>query len=127
MPSPGPRTRPPTRCAERSASSWSAAATPTTRAATSRSTTGSGGHRTPADASADLANRTARSLGCSHAAAAAAGGEGSVAERRGVLADQPWLRAWLVTGLAAWALLGVLLVTRADSQGLVDNISISPY
>jgi Tol biopolymer transport system component len=44
--------------------------------------------------------------------------------------DRPraaWLRAWLVVGLAAWALLGVLLVNRADNLGLVENISISPY
>jgi TolB protein len=40
---------------------------------------------------------------------------------------RPWLRAWLVTGLAAWATVGVLLVTRANNQGLVDDISISPY
>ena len=39
----------------------------------------------------------------------------------------PWLRAWLTVGLAAWAELGVLLVTRANNQGLVEDISISPY
>lgn len=48
-------------------------------------------------------------------------------ERRGRLADRPWLRAWLVVGLSAWTTLGVLLVTRANLQGLVDDISISPY
>lgn len=39
----------------------------------------------------------------------------------------PWLRAWLVVGLAAWAQLGVLLVQRANAQGLITDISISPY
>jgi Tol biopolymer transport system component len=39
----------------------------------------------------------------------------------------PWLRAWLVVGLAAWALAGVLLVSRANLQGLVGDISLSPY
>jgi Tol biopolymer transport system component len=38
-----------------------------------------------------------------------------------------WIRPWLVVGLAAWVMVGVLLVTRADAQGLVDDISISPY
>jgi TolB protein len=45
----------------------------------------------------------------------------------GVPADRGWLRAWLVVGLAAWAEIGVLLVTRADSQGLVEDIAFSPY
>lgn len=39
----------------------------------------------------------------------------------------PWLRAWLVVGLAGWTLLGVLLVNRANNLGLVDDISFSPY
>jgi Tol biopolymer transport system component len=39
----------------------------------------------------------------------------------------PWLRAWLVVGLAAWTLVGVLLVTRANMLGLVDDITFSPY
>lgn len=38
-----------------------------------------------------------------------------------------WLRPWLVVGLAAWALVGVQLVSRANAQGLVDDISFSPY
>ena len=50
-----------------------------------------------------------------------------MSERRGVLAGRPWLRAWLVVGVAAWAMVGVLLVTRANNLGLVDDISISPY
>jgi Tol biopolymer transport system component len=50
-----------------------------------------------------------------------------VAQRGGRFAGRPWLRAWLVTGLAAWTTLGVLLVTRANNFGLVDDISISPY
>jgi TolB protein len=50
-----------------------------------------------------------------------------VSERRGVPAGRPWLRAWLVVGLAAWTMLGVLLVTRANNLRLVDDISISPY
>ena len=50
-----------------------------------------------------------------------------MSERRGILAGRPWLRAWLVVALAAWATLGVLLVSRANNQGLVDDISISPY
>jgi Tol biopolymer transport system component len=32
-----------------------------------------------------------------------------------------------VVGIAAWTTLGVLLVTRADNLGLVDDITISPY
>ena len=48
-------------------------------------------------------------------------------ERGGFHAGRPWLRAWLVVGLAGWATLGVLLVTRANNLGLVDDISISPY
>jgi Tol biopolymer transport system component len=38
-----------------------------------------------------------------------------------------WRRAWLVVGLAAWAEIGVALVDRANQQGLVDDIAISPY
>lgn len=38
-----------------------------------------------------------------------------------------WLRAWLVVGLAAWAQVGVVLVDRAQRQGLVEDISFSPY
>jgi len=53
---------------------------------------------------------------------------GPVAQRSGVSFDRPpWLRAWLAVGLAAWVELGVLLVTRANNQGLVEDISISPY
>ncbi len=47
--------------------------------------------------------------------------------QRGVLGGRPWLPAWLAVGLAAWATLGVLLVTRANNLGLIDDISISPY
>jgi TolB protein len=50
-----------------------------------------------------------------------------VSEGRGFLQARPWLRAWLVAGLAAWATLGVLLVARANNLGLVENITISPY
>jgi TolB protein len=50
-----------------------------------------------------------------------------VSERRDERSGRPWSRAWLVTGLAAWALLGVLLVNRANQQGLVEDISFSPY
>jgi Tol biopolymer transport system component len=52
---------------------------------------------------------------------------GFVLERRVVLSGRPWLRAWLVVGLAAWITLGVLLVTRANNLGLIDDISLSPY
>jgi Tol biopolymer transport system component len=38
-----------------------------------------------------------------------------------------WRRAWLVVGLAAWVEIGVALVDRANQQGLVENITISPY
>lgn len=38
-----------------------------------------------------------------------------------------WRRAWLVVGLAAWAEIGVGLVDRANQQGLVQDITISPY
>lgn len=37
------------------------------------------------------------------------------------------LRQWLVVGLAAWATLGVALIDRANRQGLVSDIHISPY
>ncbi|HET9852811.1 MAG TPA: hypothetical protein VFP56_09925 [Candidatus Limnocylindrales bacterium] len=50
-----------------------------------------------------------------------------MSDRRAVLADRPWLRAWLVVGLAGWIMLGVLVVTRANTLGLIDDISISPY
>jgi TolB protein len=45
----------------------------------------------------------------------------------GILRGRPWLRAWLVVGLAAWATLGVLLVARANNLGLVEDITLSPY
>ena len=45
----------------------------------------------------------------------------------GILQGRPWLRAWLVVGLAAWATLGVLLVARANNLGLVEDITFSPY
>jgi TolB protein len=45
----------------------------------------------------------------------------------GVLRGRSWLRAWLVVGLAAWALAGVILVARANNLGLVENITLSPY
>ena len=48
-------------------------------------------------------------------------------EGRGVTAGRPWLRAWLAVGLASWVTLGVLLVTRANTLGLVEDISFSPY
>jgi Tol biopolymer transport system component len=50
-----------------------------------------------------------------------------VSEGGGILRGRPWLRAWLVVGLAAWATIGVLLVSRANSQGLVEDITFSPY
>ena len=40
---------------------------------------------------------------------------------------RPWLRAWLVVGLAAWRELGVALIDRADRQGQVGDILFSPY
>ena len=46
---------------------------------------------------------------------------------RGFLVNRPWLRPWIVVGLAAWTTLGVVLVTRANNFGLIDDISISPY
>ena len=42
-------------------------------------------------------------------------------------AQAPRARAWLVAGLALWTELGLLLVDRANSQGLVEDISFSPY
>jgi Tol biopolymer transport system component len=45
----------------------------------------------------------------------------------GILRGRPWLRAWLVVGLAAWATLGVLLVARANTLGLIEDITFSPY
>ena len=50
-----------------------------------------------------------------------------MSEGAGVLRGRPWLRAWLVVGLAAWATLGVLLVARANNLGLIENITLSPY
>ena len=50
-----------------------------------------------------------------------------MSEGGGIRRGRPWLRAWLVTGLAAWALVGVLLVSRANAQGLVEDITFSPY
>ena len=50
-----------------------------------------------------------------------------MSEGAGILRGRPWLRAWLVVGLAAWATLGVLLVARANNLGLVEDITISPY
>ena len=38
-----------------------------------------------------------------------------------------WRRAWLVVGLAAWAEVGVGLVDRANQEGLVEDITVSPY
>jgi Tol biopolymer transport system component len=40
---------------------------------------------------------------------------------------RPWIRAWLVVGLAAWLAIGVDLVDRANRQGLVTDIGFSPY
>jgi Tol biopolymer transport system component len=51
-------------------------------------------------------------------------GEG---KRDGPHAHANWRRAWLVVGLAAWAEIGVGLVDRANQQGLVEDITISPY
>lgn len=51
-----------------------------------------------------------------------------MAEGMGESARRPaWQRAWLVVGLAAWATIGVVLVGRANQQGLVENITFSPY
>ncbi len=48
-------------------------------------------------------------------------------DERGQQGSRSWLRAWLVVGLAAWTQIGVILVARANNEGLVDDISISPY
>lgn len=50
-----------------------------------------------------------------------------MAEARGILRGRAWLRSWLVVGLAAWTTVGVLLVTRANNFGLVEDITFSPY
>ena len=50
-----------------------------------------------------------------------------MSEGGGILRGRPWLRAWLVAGLAAWTTVGVLLVARANNLGLVENITFSPY
>jgi Tol biopolymer transport system component len=50
-----------------------------------------------------------------------------VSERGGISRDRPWLRAWLVVGLAAWAEIGVVLIDRANRQGHVGDILVSPY
>jgi TolB protein len=46
---------------------------------------------------------------------------------RSTHAHANWRRAWLVAGLAAWAEIGVALVDRANLQGLVQDITFSPY
>jgi TolB protein len=46
---------------------------------------------------------------------------------RSTHAHAGWRRAWLVVGLAAWAEIGVALVDRANQQGLVQDITFSPY
>jgi len=46
---------------------------------------------------------------------------------RSTHAHANWRRAWLVVGLAAWAEIGVALVDRANQQGLVQDITFSPY
>jgi WD40-like Beta Propeller Repeat len=62
------------------------------------------------------------------AAVPRAEGEGGlVSDRGGLQEGRPWLRAWLVVGLAAWAELGIVLVDRATRQGLVENVSFSPF
>jgi TolB protein len=53
--------------------------------------------------------------------------EGFVSEGGMILRGRPWLRAWLVTGLAAWTIVGVLLVARANALGLVEDLTFSPY
>jgi Tol biopolymer transport system component len=50
-----------------------------------------------------------------------------VAEEHEASPGRPWLRAWLVVGLAAWAQIGVLLVNWANNRGLVQDVSFSPY
>lgn len=50
-----------------------------------------------------------------------------MAEEHEAALARPWLRAWLVVGLAAWAPVGVLLVNWANNRGLVEDISFSPY
>jgi TolB protein len=66
-----------------------------------------------------------------HAAAAddSRGREAIVGEERerSTHAHANWRRAWLVVGLAAWAEIGVGLVDRANQQGLVRDITFSPY
>jgi Tol biopolymer transport system component len=50
-----------------------------------------------------------------------------VTEGKGESRRPSWLRAWLVVGLAAWAEIGIVLVDRAGRQGLVEDVSFSPY
>jgi Tol biopolymer transport system component len=50
-----------------------------------------------------------------------------VAEQERGAGSTSWLRAWLVVGLAAWTQVGVILVARANNEGLVEDISFSPY
>ena len=49
------------------------------------------------------------------------------ARERSAHAHANWRRAWLVVALAAWAEIGVALVDRANEQGLVQDITFSPY
>jgi Tol biopolymer transport system component len=50
-----------------------------------------------------------------------------VSEGGGILRGRPWLRAWLVVGLASWVTLGAVLVGRASNLGLIEDITFSPY
>jgi Tol biopolymer transport system component len=50
-----------------------------------------------------------------------------VADDARTSAGGEWLRAWLAVGLAAWAELGILLVSRANQQGLIADVTFSPY
>jgi len=51
-----------------------------------------------------------------------------VAQRAGdSVGRRPWLRGWLVAGLAVWLTVGIVLVDWAQRQGLVQDISFSPY
>jgi Tol biopolymer transport system component len=51
-----------------------------------------------------------------------------VAQRAGEsVGGRPWLRAWLVAGLALWLTVAIVLVDWAQRNGLVQDISFSPY
>jgi hypothetical protein len=53
--------------------------------------------------------------------------EGRVTESHAGRQGRAWLRPWLVVALAAWIQVGVIVVGKAAREGLVQDITFSPY